>query len=381
MLEHLLFALLLTGSLYSYFLYPLILLALKLAGKGKAFTSVSGASDLPRVSFIITAFNEEQNIREKLENTLACDYSGGLQILVASDGSTDATNDIVREFSHRGVELVNVKERLGKENAQRAAIEYAEGDILVFSDVATRIEANAIERIVEVFEDSSVGAVSSEDRFLSSSGEVMGEGAYVKYEMWLRGLESRINSLVGLSGSFFAARKSVCENWDISVPSDFNTAINSVKRGFRAVSDPYLLGFYPDIKNSSNEYQRKLRTVIRGMAALGSNLDVLNPMKYGMFAFQMFSHKVMRWLVPWFLILLLVTNLLLIQEHWFYSLCLIGQFGFYTLAILGAISETLRKNSLIKLCYFFVQVNLAIFQASIQYAMGKRITKWEPSKR
>lgn len=381
MLEHLLFALLLTGSLYSYFLYPLILITLKLAGKGKPLTSVIDASVLPRVSFIITAYNEEQSIREKLENTLACDYSGGLQILVASDGSTDATNDIVREFSHRGVELVNVKERLGKENAQRAAIEYAEGDILVFSDVATRIEANAIERIVEVFEDPCVGAVSSEDRFLSSSGEVMGEGAYVKYEMWLRGLESRINSLVGLSGSFFAARKSVCENWDISVPSDFNTAINSVKRGFRAVSDPYLLGFYPDIKNSSNEYQRKLRTVIRGMAALGSNLDVLNPMKYGMFAFQMFSHKVMRWLVPWFLILLLVTNLLLIQEHWFYSLCLIGQFGFYTLAILGAISETLRKNSLIKLCYFFVQVNLAIFQASIQYAMGKRITKWEPSKR
>ncbi len=381
MLEHLLFALLLTGSLYSYFLYPVILLGLKLLGQGRSLGLNESSSDLPAVSLIITAYNEEKGIREKLENTLACHYSGGIQILVASDGSTDATNAIVQEFANQGVELVNVKDRLGKENAQRAAIEYAEGDILVFSDVATRIEPSAIERIVEVFNDPTVGAISSEDRFLSSSGEVMGEGAYVKYEMWLRGLESRINSLVGLSGSFFAARKSVCEHWDISVPSDFNTAINSVKRGFRAVSDPQLLGFYPDIKNSSNEYQRKLRTVIRGMAALGSNLDVLNPFKYGMFAFQMFSHKVMRWLVPWFLILLFATNLVMIQEHWFYSLCFIGQLGFYTLATLGALSEPLRKNSLIKLCYFFVQVNLAIFQASIQYAMGKRITKWEPSKR
>jgi glycosyltransferase involved in cell wall biosynthesis len=333
------------------------------------------------MSFIITAYNEEHNIRDKLLNTLACRYPGELQILVASDGSTDKTNDRVREFTDQGVELVEVTERLGKENAQKAAITRATGSILVFSDVATRIDPDALEQIAQGFRNPKIGAISSEDRFIAQDGKIVGEGAYVKYEMWLRNLESRVNSLVGLSGSFFAARKSVCDNWSINVPSDFNTAINCVKSGYKAISDPKLFGYYPNIKNESNEYQRKLRTVIRGMAALGSNREVLNPFKYGLFAYQMFGHKVMRWMVPWFLLLLLLNNLILIQQHWTFLIFFIGQLIFYGLAILGFVSTRWRKNSLVKLCFFFVQVNSAILQASIQYIMGKRITKWEPSKR
>ena len=382
MLEESLFLVGLVGAIYSYFLYPAVLLALLKLKKTSDNPNAPDQSDAPSMSFIITAYNEQASIAKKIENTLQSKYpQDKLEILVASDGSTDETNSIVNSYADQGIRLIEVTDRLGKENAQKCAIEAANGDIIVFSDVSTQIEQLALRRIAEVFQDPEIGAISSEDRFISQSGEVVGEGAYVKYEMWLRGLESRFKSLVGLSGSFFAARKSVCSVWDISVPSDFNTALNSVSLGFRAVSDPKLLGFYPDIKSSNKEYQRKVRTVIRGMAALFSKSEVMNPFKFGAFSFQVISHKLMRWLVPWFLILSLALNVVLLGQGWFYTLTLFGQLAFYAMALIGWLFKSSQSFTPIKLSFFFIQVNLAILQASLMYAFGKRITKWEPSKR
>ena len=367
----------LIGAVYSYFIYPLILVVLP---KQKIAT---GPSDkLPYLSLIITAHNEEHRIREKLDNTLALNYPNELkEILVASDGSTDQTNQIVEAYADQGVKLVHVKERKGKENAQLAAIQAAQGEILVFSDVATQIPPEALYNLVAAFNNPRVGALSSEDRFISQGGKVAGEGAYVKYEMWLRNLESRVNSLVGLSGSFFAARKEVCEEWDIAVPSDFNTALNCVSKGYIAVSDPMVLGYYPNIKDDSKEYQRKLRTVIRGMAAVVQKPVVLNPFRLGFFAIQVISHKIMRWLVPWFMLVLMATTLATYQENPFYKFMLWAQLGFYLVAIAGLLFARLRNNALFKLPFFFAQVNFAIADAGVRFLFGKRITMWEPSKR
>jgi cellulose synthase/poly-beta-1,6-N-acetylglucosamine synthase-like glycosyltransferase len=334
------------------------------------------------LSFIITAFNEEAQIEKKLENTLLAEYpKEKLEIIVASDGSTDETNTIVESYANRGVILHPVAERKGKENAQRSAIQSARGDILVFSDVSTKIETSALKQIALSFENKKVGAVSSEDRFLTESGEVAGEGAYVKYEMWLRKLEGKVSGLVGLSGSFFAARKDVCKDWNISVPSDFNTALNCIKNNYIAITEPKLLGFYPNLKDETKEYQRKVRTVIRGIAALFSQPSVMNPFKYGLFAFQVISHKLMRWLVPWFLLLCFVTNLLLLSHSFCYQLIFLMQIGFYSLAFSGWLSSTARQNTLVKIPYFFVQVNIAIAHATVLYLTGKRVTLWSPSKR
>ena len=367
----------LIGAVYSYFIYPLILVVLP---KQKIAT---GPSDkLPYLSLIITAHNEEHRIREKLDNTLALNYPNELkEILVASDGSTDQTNQIVEAYADQGVKLVHVKERKGKENAQLAAIQAAQGEILVFSDVATQIPPEALYNLVAAFNNPRVGALSSEDRFISQGGKVAGEGAYVKYEMWLRNLESRVNSLVGLSGSFFAARKEVCEEWDIAVPSDFNTALNCVSKGYIAVSDPMVLGYFPNIKDDSKEYQRKLRTVIRGMAAVVQKPVVLNPFRLGFFAIQVISHKIMRWLVPWFMLVLMATTLATYQENPFYKFMLWAQLGFYLVAIAGLLFARLRNNALFKLPFFFAQVNFAIADAGVRFLFGKRITMWEPSKR
>lgn len=372
----------LIGVTFSYFLYPIILLALPKRNAFQTHDSKNDIDALPFVTLIITAYNEESNIKEKITNTLEATYpSNKREILVASDGSTDKTNEYVNDFSSDGIVLVKVEERKGKENAQLSAIKQAKGEIIIFSDVATRIDKDSLQQIVASFKNKKVGAISSEDRFISDNGEIAGEGAYVKYEMWLRNLECSVNSLIGLSGSFFAARKDVCEDWSINVPSDFNTALNCVKKDYIAISDPKLLGYYPNIKDESKEYSRKLRTVIRGISALFSTPQVLNPFKFGLFSFQVFSHKIMRWLVPWFMILLLITSIPLWNENIFYSLILLGQLSFYLIASIGFLIKPLRSNKLIKLPFFFIQVNFALFHASILYLSGKRITKWEPSKR
>lgn len=365
------------GAIYSYFLYPMLLLVLP----KKTFTAPPNDT-LPLVSLIITAHNEQHRIQEKLENTLAINYpSARREILVASDGSTDDTNQIVTSYADKGVALVYVEERKGKENAQLAAIQAARGEILVFSDVATQIPPEALHNLVAAFNNPRVGALSSEDRFISQDGKVAGEGAYVKYEMWLRHLESQVNSLVGLSGSFFAARKEVCKDWDIAVPSDFNTALNCVTKGYIAISDQTVLGYYPNLKDDSKEYQRKLRTVIRGMAAVAQNPIVLNPFSLGFFAIQVISHKLMRWLVPWFMLVLLISSFIIYQNHVVYHLMLWGQLGFYLIAMAGLLFASLRDNIVFKLPFFFLQVNFAVADAGIRFLLGKRITMWEPSKR
>jgi glycosyltransferase involved in cell wall biosynthesis len=368
-------------SAYSYFVYPLILLLFQ-NNNHYNLDSENGNQTHPFLSLIITAYNEEKNIEQKILNTLEANYDPEtMEILVASDGSTDKTNELVKKYCDRGVSLLNVIDRKGKENAQLHAINQAKGEILIFSDVSTQIEPNALNRIASIFKNPNIGAVSSEDRFITSSGEIAGEGAYVKYEMWLRGLESKANSLVGLSGSFFACRASTCQDWSINIPSDFNTATNCIKQRLIAITDPELLGYYPNIKDETKEYSRKVRTVLRGMAALSHNIPLLNPIKYGFFSFQLFSHKVMRWLVPLFMLTTLLSNVFLLGQHEMYDLLFLGQIGFYLLAYSGHLSMKLRNNIVIKLIYFFVQVNLATAQAMLMFLCGKRITKWEPSKR
>jgi cellulose synthase/poly-beta-1,6-N-acetylglucosamine synthase-like glycosyltransferase len=336
---------------------------------------------MPALTLIVTAYNEENRIQAKIENSLQIEYEGQLEIIIASDCSDDKTDSIVGSYSSQGIRLVKAGQRLGKENAQRCAIEQASGDILVFSDVATEIPADALSKMALYFDDPNIGAVSSEDRFKSRDGSVAGEGAYVKYEMWLRRKESALAGLVGLSGSFFAAHKDGCKHWDISSPSDFNTALNCANLGVRAVTAPDVLGFYQDIQDAKKEYQRKVRTVLRGISALASHSEVLSVRRYGLFAFEVISHKVMRWLVPWFLLLFFLVSFQLSGSHWFFTLALWGQLGFYGVGIAAHYSESVKTNAIVRIIYFFIQVNIAIADASIQFLRGKRMTIWQPSAR
>jgi glycosyltransferase involved in cell wall biosynthesis len=365
---------------YSYFLYPL---ALKFIPARKDWVADAGRGmSYPALSLIITVHNEEKQIHEKLVNTLLIDYPKNLlEIIVASDCSSDTTDSIVGSFGDRGVRLVRVDEHKGKEYAQLFAIREAGGDILVFSDVSTRIPADALRILSLQFEDPRIGALSSEDRFISKDGHVVGEGAYVTYEMWLRRLESDRAGLVGLSGSFFAARREVCEEWDIYSPSDFNTALNCARKGLVAITSPQVVGIYSDVKDPGLEYRRKLRTVVRGITAIIRHTEVLNPVRMGLFAFQVWSHKIMRWGVPWFMLLFAVTSLTLAGEGLVYRLALWLQVIFYGFAALGWLSRTVRKFAAVRIIFFFVQTNLALAHALLLFLAGRRMTVWTPSRR
>ena len=371
------------AAVYSYFIYPVILRLFVL--KTGSNSAHQASSNLPRpmsLSLIVTAYNEEARIRAKIENSLQLVVTDAdLEVIIASDCSDDDTDNIVREYAGQSVRLVRAPERLGKEHAQQCAIKEAKGEILVFSDVATEIPADALQKLLAYFQDTSVGAVSSEDRFISQDGTVAGEGAYVKYEMWLRRQESKLAGLVGLSGSFFAVRKSLCDEWDIHSPSDFNTALNTAKAGLKAVTAPDVLGYYQDLKDPSKEYQRKIRTVIRGMTGLSRHAEVLGFGKFGFFSFQVISHKLMRWLTPWFLLLFFLVNALIASEGVFYSFLFLGQLAFYGVAVVAHFLPGLQSISIIKLVYFFVQVNVALLDASIKFIAGQRMTTWKPSAR
>lgn len=366
---------------YSYFIYPLILLCLPKRGVVVDLHR-KAPEQRPRISLIVTAHNEAERIGEKLDNSLAIDYPADrLQILVASDASTDATDEVVRGYAGRGVQLVRSPERLGKEHAQALAVAAVTGEIIVFSDTGTTIPADAFDYLAADFADPRVGAVSSEDRFVSRDGRTVGEGAYVRYEMWLRRLETAVTSLVGLSGSFFAVRPQVCAQWNTRVPSDFNSALNCVRLGLVAVSDPRVVGVYKDVSDPAREYQRKVRTILRGITALAAQPWALNPTRTGLFALQLFSHKIMRWAVPWFAASLLVTSGWLAGSHRFYTLVWWLQVGFYGCVLLAELYPAMRDFAPLRLAYFFVQVNLATAQATLAFLSGKRAVVWNPSRR
>ena len=364
--------------IYAYVGHPRVLMILSLFRN----RTVKRGHITPMVSFIITAYNEELRIRDKLDNALAQNYPADrLEIVVASDCSTDHTDSIVKAYEVHGIRLIRAAERKGKEAAQKLAVQATSGEILVFSDVGTILPPHGISTIVKNFHDHTVGCVSSVDRFVDSDGKLSGEGAYVKYEMFLRQLETKVNTLVGLSGSFFAACREVCEPWPDDLQSDFNTLLNAVKLGLRGVSDPDSVGYYKNLADERKEYERKVRTILRGISVLMKSLPMLNPIKYHLFSWQLFSHKLCRWLVPFAMVFAFVSNMLLIPSSAFYQYTFGFQVTFYIMALAYLWIQRLPKKDMLRIPSFFLMANLSILDAWYRYARGERILGWEPSKR
>jgi glycosyltransferase involved in cell wall biosynthesis len=363
------------GAIYSYLVYPALLFLVP--------THPARASPQkwkPSVTIVIACRNEERRLRAKLANTLAVRYPHK-EILVASDASDDASDAIATEFANAGVKLVRSPERRGKEHAQGLAVEASAGDIIVFTDAGTDLAVDSLEKLVTTFSDPGVGAVSSEDTFVSSDGKLVGEGAYVRYEMWLRRLESDRAGLVGMSGSFFAVRRAVLRSWDSTIPSDFACALFTVQAGSRAVVNSEVRGIYRDIADPSREYGRKVRTAIRGMTAILHQPGVLDARRHGWFAFQVWSHKIMRWLVPWFLLALLVSSWSLRERHPAYAFFFWLQCSGYVAILAVHCIPWLRRLMPLRVAYYFAQANAAVAVAGVLTLFGKRVVTWTPSAR
>ncbi len=363
--------------LYTYFGYPLLLwISTKLRTR-----SVNKGRIHPSVSIIIAARNEGDKIRKKIQNTLALNYPGRLlEVLVASDASDDGTDLIVGEYMDQGVRLARAPHRGGKEYAQGLAVASAKGEILVFTDAATILEPDTLQRLVQNFSDPTIGAVSTEDVLVDTSGSPAAEGLYVKYEMWVRRLESRFHSLVGLSGSCFAVRKELCTDWSATLASDFMGSLRAARRGYRSVADQSARGKFPMVVSAEIEVSRKIRTFLRGITVLMANLDILNPFRYSRFAFQLASHKLLRFLAPFLLLIMLGASGFLMDEVLF-RILFWTQFAFYAVGVAGSLIPVLQRNRTIRVASYFTMVQWAMLVAWGRYMRGYQQVTWEPSKR
>ncbi len=378
MAMELLFWFSLLGVIYAYFGYPVTL-----AIWGRLWPRLASKADknfFPPISIIIPAYNEEAIIKKKIENTLALSYQKEkVELIVVSDGSSDETNNIVSALAkEHDFQFIAVEKRQGKANAVNTGLKAASADIIVFSDSSIMLDEKALEEIVKGFSDSEVGLISGEDHIPDDDG---GEGLYGEYELFLRNQESKIGSIVGASGSFYAQRKELCLPFQEGLAPDFLSVLNTVEKGYRAITEPQAFGTMSALKSTKDEFRRKARTLIRGMTTLWNKRKLMNPSKYTVFSFVLISHKLMRWLVPFFMLLVFLTNTFLLETS-FYLIIFILQLLFYIIAIaawkeIGNLSEKIYG----KIPLYFCSVNYAIFYAWFKYILGVRQEIWEPTKR
>lgn len=336
----------------------------------------------PTVSFIIAAYNEERALREKLENTLQLDYpKEKLEIIVASDGSTDATDKIALEFAARGVKLFRQEGRAGKTVTQNGAVNVASGEIIVFSDATTFYKENIVRALVRNFADERIGCVAGKLIYVSPDDSGVGEGArsYWNYETFIKTAESRACSLIGVSGCLYAVRR---KNYVPMYPeacSDFLIATKIFEQGLRTVYEPEAVSFEETNVRTDKELKMRVRVITQTYTDLWRHAHMLNPFRSGFFAVELFSHKVLRYSVPFFLISLLATSAVLSFSSILFKIFLILQIGFYLLAIIGLILERLGVSTrILALPHYFVLANLAAVLAVYKFSRGERFAAWQP---
>jgi cellulose synthase/poly-beta-1,6-N-acetylglucosamine synthase-like glycosyltransferase len=369
-------------AIYGYVVYPLVLW---LGARGKRAEAPPPES-WPTVSIVIPAYNEEAQIRGAIEALLAQDYPAERrQILVLSDASTDDTDRIVSEYAGQGVELLRMPTRSGKTAAENASCALLRGDIVVNSDASIRLGPSTVRHLVRAMADPRVGVASGRDVSVAV-GEVTAnatEAGYVGYEMWVRALETRLGGIVGASGSGYAIRAELHKipiRDDLS--RDFSAALTARRHGFEAVSVDDALCVVPRTASLGREYRRKVRTISRGMETLIHQRQLLDPLRYGLFAWKLFSHKMCRWLLPLSVVPGLVGLVWLRPTHpW--ALALLAAFALgLVLAAAGALWPASRPMPrLLSIAAFGVAANVAVVHATWRVVYGHEDHIWEPTRR
>jgi cellulose synthase/poly-beta-1,6-N-acetylglucosamine synthase-like glycosyltransferase len=361
--------------------YPLIL-----ALAGFLFRRTRQLTDgEPTVTLIIAAHNEEACIAGKIDNTLALDYPRSrLEIIVASDGSTDRTADIVRSYADRGIVLREFP-RLGKTGMQNHVARSAGGEILVFSDANAAYRADAIRKLVRNFADPAVACASGQLIYESrraSAGD--GEQSYWNYEKFLKRCESDLSSLIGANGSIYAVRRSDYVEIDSDLISDLVEPLALVRSGKRVVYEPDAISVEEASSNYSVEFTRKVRILTRSINGLLHMRALFNPFRYGIFSVQLVVHKLLRYLVPVFLATAL-TSLV--------ALAMLGQYRAVLLAVALALSAAMLvgkgilprwSNPAVRAChllYYYLMVNYALVPAWINIVRRTRVTVWVPERK
>jgi cellulose synthase/poly-beta-1,6-N-acetylglucosamine synthase-like glycosyltransferase len=364
--------------IYSYVLYPLLvgMLAKRIG------TPVVGDDVLRRVTVIVTAYNEANCIRAKLDNLTGLEYPREqIQILVVSDGSSDATEEIAAGYEVRPVRVLRVDGRQGKTACQNAAALAADGEILVFTDATTRLQTGAIRAMVSKFADPQVGCVGGRLEYVSDVVNMTGSGgeAYWSYETRLRVGESSLGSLIGVSGCLYAVRKSAYRPIDPGLISDFAIAMKMQEQGLRTVLAPDACCYESTLEDGTRELSMRVRVGVRSLNALVRERRFLNPVKYGRFAWQLWSHKALRYASPFLWIGALAANIALLNYHVAYLLMFVGQCAIIAAGVAGFMFQDRKRGlGLLTKPYYLVLTNLASFIAALRYLRGERMVVWTP---
>lgn len=367
--------------LYIYGGYPAVVFMLS-----RTLRRTIWKSDIyPRVTVIISAFNEEKEIESTVENKLVQDYpQDRLEIIVVSDGSTDRTDEIVRSLAERSegrLKFLRQELRQGKTQALNLAVSEASGEILVFADANSMYALDTLKKIVRNFADQSVGYVTGQMVYTNPDGTgfAEGSGAYMRYENALRAWETQVSSIVGVDGGIDAVRRELYVPMRFDQLPDFLLPLNVVEQGKRVIYEPEALLYESALSNSTDEFRMRVRVSLRALWALYDKRNLLNPFRFPMFAWQLVSHKVLRYCAFFPLIGAFVFNIMTMGRHPFYLCFLALQLLCYAWAASGYLLRRFPHTaSKLLVPYYFVVLNLACAIAVWKFLHGQKVILWKP---
>lgn len=369
--------------LYTYFGY---FVAVLLLGKILRKKVLKDAIE-PEVTMLIAAYNEEAGIGQKIEDTLKLDYpSEKLKIIVVSDGSTDKTDEIVKSYEQFGVELFRVEGRVGKTEARNIAMASVPGEIIIFSDATTTYREDILRKMVRNFADPKVGMVTGHLIYRDSANTQMGTGQklYWKYESMIKKAQTSMGTLTGSVGCVTAFRRDLYTPLPSNIIEDFTEPLMFVMKGYRVVFEEEALCFEDTTKKVANEWNMRVRVIRGGMTGMLYAKKILNPIAYPIPFFQLLSHKILRWLIPVFIILLFLGTSFLVwsePDNVFGVALLSLQMLFYSIALFA---YTLERNGihsrLAAIPLYFLILNAASLVALVKTITSNLEATWETQR-
>lgn len=366
---------------YVYLGFPLLLL-LRSRLHRRPFRT---GSETPTVSVLIAARNEADVIGSRVENLLELDYpEDQLEVVIASDGSDDGTNEIVRRYANGRVRLLELG-RVGKAAALNAAVEAASGDVLVFSDANSIFRADAVRALVGPLADAEVGGVAGNQVYLSPEAgdvSVVGEQQYWNFDRLLKLAQSSAGSVTGATGAIYAIRRSLFKPIRADVNDDLLTSLRVVAQGYRLVFAPEAVAYEPVVETAAQTFSRRVRVMARGLRCVVVMRELLDPRRHGFFSLQLLSHKLLMRTAVIPLVVLAVSNGLLWNQGLLYRVTAVGQGVFYALGVAGILlaDRRLAKSKLLALPAYFCLVNAAAAKAIWQLLRGEKHERWEPDR-
>jgi len=341
---------------------------------------------MPSVSLVISVYNEERIVARKIDNTLELDYpSNLLEIAVISDGSTDGTNKIIQEYAQKGdrIRPFIVPTNKGKTACLNDFVPKLSGEVILFSDANSFYDKDLIRHIVRPFADGRVGFVTgSTEYFTSTEGmAIEATSLYSKLERLTKSLESKIGSCVGADGAVFAIRKELFTPMKPFDINDFVIPLMIIKGGYRGVLEESALCREEAAPEMQSEFRRQTRITNSTLRALFNHKELSNPFRYTLFAFELFSHKLMKLVTPFLMIIIFLTNCIMAPQNVFYVFMLGLQVFWYVLVYLGYRGEkTKNANRLTSMAYTFTLISLAMLKGWLTYLAGETYSTWSPER-